>query len=354
MKKSNKLLLTVGAVLLLILATGGFVLFRHASTVKNTYVYTPTKKKTVEFGTYPQSRVTDNALIEKLNELPVQWISYGYYNGTGDFGSERQSDYMQYADVTYQDNKYRGVRISEYRSYCCHQPAEISWQKTDHGLMPDTVYWFQFDPIRWIVLSEKEGFLLSEAALDAQPLNSVIFVDHPEKSFDKQKYYKDEDLTIYATDYYTSDLRSWLNGSFFETAFSEGEAQRILVTSLDNSAWNQDYAEFGSQNSNDRVFLLSYAEATNPDYGFCPQAEKTDPLRTAFPTDYALCQGAWAVHDHYKNGAVWWWFRTGGTNSTITCGPNFYGSICFSLKTPYSPDCTDTAVRPAIKIKPIG
>jgi hypothetical protein len=192
---------------------------------------------------------------------------------------------------------------------------------------------------------------MSEMVLDAQPFNSVIYADDPVNDSILQAYYKDTAHTVYGLDYCESDMRAWLNGSFFETAFSAEEAQRILVTELDNSAWNKRFSEYDSKNSFDKVFLLSYDEVTSPEYGFSKQTEKNDDLRTAFPTDYACCQGVWSVGGLYKTGACWWWLRTAGKLPSIPCAPTFYGSIAFTLSNPYTPDCVDTGVRPAIRLK---
>lgn len=54
---------------------------------------------TVEFGSYPQSEVTDSELISELESLTLDWVSYGFLSGNGEFGSMAESDYMKYADV---------------------------------------------------------------------------------------------------------------------------------------------------------------------------------------------------------------------------------------------------------------
>ncbi|MBR5423928.1 MAG: hypothetical protein IK108_07955 [Clostridia bacterium] len=341
-----------GVVLFILSAMAiGFLLLRHSRSERSTATFVPSEKKVIEFGSYPQSRIANEALISELNRQDSEWKSYGYYNGRGAVGTARQSDYMQYTDICYNGEKYRGVRFSEYRSYCCHKSSESSWQQRYYHLDLDTVYWYKYEPIRWIVLNEDGScFLMSENVLDSQPFNSVIYTDDPSQDLVLQAYYKDAAHTVYGLDYYESDIRAWLNGNFFETAFSAEEAEQILITELDNSAWNKCFSEYDSQNSFDKVFLLSYDESTNPSYGFSKQAEKTDNLRTAFPTDYALCQGVWTVGGLYKTGACWWWLRTAGTLPSIPCAPTFYGSIVFTLNNPYTPDCVDTGVRPAIRL----
>lgn len=69
------------------------------------------------FGSYPQSKVSDEGLVSVLDGLVNDWVSYGYYGGTGiyDDGKMVPSDYMRYADIEYEGNKYRGVIFDEYR-----------------------------------------------------------------------------------------------------------------------------------------------------------------------------------------------------------------------------------------------
>ena len=98
------------------------------------------------------------------------------------------------------------------------------------------------EPIEWIVLEVQDGksLLLSKYVIDAHPYNS------------------NSDSNIWEE----SSLRKWLNGSFFSTAFSDTQKPFILLTDVDNSEM-QDYSWWshgGSDNTEDRLFVLSYAE----------------------------------------------------------------------------------------------
>ena len=76
----------------------------------------------IEYGCYPQSKVTSSATITDLNAAagPTDtWTSYGYYSGTGGFlsdGSMTAKDFMRYKGMTYGGAKYRGVYFSEKRT----------------------------------------------------------------------------------------------------------------------------------------------------------------------------------------------------------------------------------------------
>ncbi len=71
----------------------------------------------IEYGAYPQSRVTDEALISALDDAPKTWTSYNYMTGTGheDDGLMEASDYMKFADFFFNGAKYRAVTFTEYR-----------------------------------------------------------------------------------------------------------------------------------------------------------------------------------------------------------------------------------------------
>lgn len=86
-------------------------------------------------------------------------------------------------------------------------------------------------PIEWIVLetTEEKSLLISRFALDAIPFG--IWDDYWE----------------------SSSIRSWLNGSFYESAFDYNEQQLILESEIDNS-------EDGSATTRDKLFLLSLKE----------------------------------------------------------------------------------------------
>lgn len=73
----------------------------------------------IEFGWYPQGKVTNSETIAALNSLGGEWKSYGYYSGTGSWsnGQMTAGDYMRYKDVIYGSDKYRGVIFDLYRPY---------------------------------------------------------------------------------------------------------------------------------------------------------------------------------------------------------------------------------------------
>ncbi len=72
---------------------------------------------------------------------------------------------------------------------------------------------------------------------------------------DRSYHNKWEDIT-----WELCDLRAWLNGGYFDTAFSEAEKAAIVETHLSNPD-NPEYNTPGGNDTDDRIFLLSIDEA---------------------------------------------------------------------------------------------
>lgn len=139
------------------------------------------------------------------------------------------------------------------------------------GTYPQTKAGNDATPIEWLVLARdgNKALLISRYGLDAQPYN------------------KDNTSVTWET----CTLRTWLNGMFYNKAFSSAEQAAILTTNVDNSksqcysGWNTS----GGNNTQDKVFLLSYAEASKY-FGVTYNSSNTKS-RVA-PTAYAIAQGA--------------------------------------------------------------
>lgn len=164
---------------------------------------------------------------------------------------------------------------------------------------------YSTDPIKWRVLSnaDEKLFLLSDQNLDAQTYNKV------------------ENAAI---TWERSTIRSWLNGygsssndavtdytnnNFINTAFSTNEQEEIATTEVVN-ANNPDYSTPGGNNTEDKIFLLSIAEATNPVYGFTDNYSSTD---TRVSTNTGYVAGYDGMLDAGKSGI--WWLRSPGCDS---------------------------------------
>ncbi len=294
----------------------------------------------VEFGSYPQSEVTDSSLVSALDGVSKNWVSYGYYSGDGSNSDTMvQGDWMKYADFTYNGTKYRAVTFSQYRPSWTCKPSSTYWSfQDDNGYTPNNIYYFKYEPLEWRVLDPATGLILCESIIDSQAYSNTIYkygTDPHHSSFNA--YWNDAEHTHYVNDYATSSIRAWLNDDFYNTAFSSSQKASILTSELDNKADSTSYSEYDSETTYDKVFLLSWSEMQNTAYGF-----SSSSARQAKGTDYAKCQGLLVKS---SNECSFQRLRSAGSSSDSTCSVYNDGDL----------DCIDVngihrGVRPAIKI----
>ena len=181
-------------------------------------------------------------------------------------------------------------------------------------------------PIEWLVLARdgNKALLISRYGLDAKPYNEKLV-----------------DIT-----WEKCTLRTWLNGTFLNKAFTAAEQKGILLTNVDNGS-SQGYSKWstsGENNTQDRVFLLSYAEADK----YLGVDSKNTKSRVA-PTAYAIKQGAYTSSSNKTaDGAAsgWWWLRSPGIREDFAASVLNDGSIFGYLDV----SCDDGCVRPALWI----
>lgn len=243
-----------------------------------------TTVKIVCFGQYPQALVTDEQLLEKLNLLPLDWTVYEYYSGRGSNYTAERSDYMFFSDVDYNGQCYRAVRFDGYRSMPTNRPttAEHSYQD-DNGYFANTVYWFRYEPIKWIVLDEESGLILSLYSVDSQPFNN----QNPPFGRINGGLVNNWEI---------SGLRQWIGGTFYETAFSEAEKAMIQTSLIANNGIGGTY---NYQDTNDKVFLLSYEDVTTS----YSDLFSNHQILIASGTEYAKSQGL-QIFD--TNSSIWY------------------------------------------------
>ena len=175
------------------------------------------------------------------------------------------------------------------------------------------------EPIKWRVLSVNgnDAFLLADQNLDAKPYNE-----------------KFTDVT-----WATCTLRTWLNDAFLNTAFTSAEQVAIKNTTVVNDD-NPYYDIEGGENTTDKVYLLSIAEAGNTAYGFNGEFRTESETREAKNTAYAKECGAWTSRNGY------WWLRSPSYYSRSASSVNNYG-----YGTDNGTDVDyDNAVRPALHL----
>ena len=206
----------------------------------------------VYFGSYPQTIKANGVTITSTTN------DKGYYLG---------SDNEWYAKVTAYSSGY-GYTFS-----------------TGTNVTYGSVYYFKVEPIRWRILTKSNGkaFILCDSIID------------------NHRY--DDSSNNYAN----SEIRTWLNETFYKTAFSTLQQELILTTTVDNSVASTGYESnpHACEDTNDKVFLLSYAEVTNSSYGF-----ETSSDRQIITSDYSRAIGADMSTSSSYYGVGNWWLRS--------------------------------------------
>ena len=176
-------------------------------------------------------------------------------------------------------------------------------------------------PIEWRVFAVEgdKALIISEKGLDCKPYN-----------------------TSYAcVTWKTCSLRSWLNETFLNSAFTTAEQSKIKSTTV-TAGKNPKYSTSVGNATTDKVFLLSITEAN--------KYFTTDEARKCVPTAYAKANGAYTISDYTKDGesTCWWWLRSPGLNQNSAAFVYFGGSVFFTGNfVNYDYFC----VRPALWIK---
>lgn len=148
-------------------------------------------------------------------------------------------------------------------------------------------------PIKWRVLSVEEdgtALLLADKLLDMQP-------------FDKNGKIDWEECT----------LRTWLNSTFLNAAFTEADQEAIAETELETES---------AATVTDNIYLLSLEEVSNPEYGFHPLIDCESNTRKAEGTDLSVFNNIWWLRTPIKEEHASWVcsIDSQGTNRTIVIG----------------------------------
>ncbi|MCM1161025.1 MAG: leucine-rich repeat domain-containing protein [Roseburia sp.] len=255
----------------------------------------------VYFGSYPQSEVTDAAAIVAIE------------NAIAASGTAADAG----IDVWINGTKYR--RISKNNTNYDGYFDNVS---TGNGYR-----YFKWERIKWRVLRNDGNtlFVAADKAIDC-------------------KSYNEEAANV---TWETSTLRSWLNNSFYNTAFSSNEQSAIVAMNVVNEN-NQEYGTEGGNATNDKIYLLSISEVTDEKYGFCSDGDTSSISRRMKASDYANARGTLQSSSSGYEGNCWWWLRSPGFFRNYSANANYYGWL---NRYGYNAINSDGGVCPSLHIK---
>ena len=243
------------------------------------------EKNTLTYGLYPQTHVSDDAVITALEEL-TEPEENGWYLYNNEY-------YTKEAAVVHSDT----YKFSD-----------------GTAIVEGTEYWFKCELIEWNILESDNG---------TYSLVSSLLLDTCQ-------------YAGYVNNYYNSYVRKSLNDDFLSLAFNLG-SDYIQTTLVDNSASTtySDENPFVCENTEDKVYLLSYKDYYNTSYFADISARKCKV------TDYALANECNSV-DGYGEC----WTRSPASNAfsanVVSVDGDFYE---------YPTSFTIVCIRPAITIK---
>lgn len=198
-----------------------------------------------------------NTIYERENDV----IYFGEYPQT------IKNRYVTVSDTPDSRGYYLGSD-NEYYVRVVATPYESGYTfSSDASITSGQEYYFKVEPIKWRIISENNGtaVLLCESIIASSRYDDL------------------------SNNYAESEMRAWLNESFYNSAFSELERSLIQAVMIDGGV-------------SDNVYLASYA-------GVSPLERS---LRAKKATDYARASGAWVSTSYLDthNGNGIWTLRT--------------------------------------------
>ena len=166
------------------------------------------------------------------------------------------------------------------------------------------------EPLNWIVIDEQDGnyLVLSEKAVNLMTFSNSMFDTN--------------------SPWETCPIREWLNGEFYNDAFTVDEQNRILLTDVkaDTKYYEQeDHFDVGND-TQDKLYLLAEDETEIFNYEY---------VNTYFEGsyDFLICEIPECIQDkipsiweNYFDGTYGWWLRTPGKK--LYADDYSRGSIC--------------------------
>ena len=285
-------------------------------------VYEKNGSAYVEFGRYPQHVLEDARTIAELKKE----IAEGRWDGTGMY--------------SYKNTLFVKLTATPYQNDAKNYFGKFS-DGTD--VEAEKEYFFIVEPIVWKVLSgdpndpDSEVMLLAESVLSS----GCFHGDLTTRDFGG--------IAIYENNWEYSDVRAFLNGEFLEEAFMGGEKDFLLTTSIDYSkdTANPDFDYANGTSCMDTVFLLSYQDMRNEDYGWSKSAKDEDARKVGKATDYAKAKGVYASPNKGdEHDAAHWWLRSSGNMEHFSSLTSALGTLAT-----YNVKSEMIGIRPVIKVK---
>ena len=291
----------------------------------------------IDFGSYPQTYVGND-----MNTTLESWYSSNNPTAVNTYTVRTRTwQAYEYTD----GNIYaRGNRYVYSSSYTYLNGETVGSSST-------TVYtWFKVEPIRWIILNYEAYTSGSESELEIMSylaLTADIRFNASSTDADGTDGTSDD-----PNQWVNSELRIWLNSTFYTSAFKSDEQEIISTTTVGNNiTGNYDPATNNTTGvaTEDKVYLLSCWDYHSSAGLFTGTSTK----RLCSPTDFALgnycykyTSTSYVTATYPSGGTCRYWTRSAGSSASSACYVSNNGLIHYSDSVAnYS-----RGVRPALRI----
>lgn len=207
----------------------------------------------------------------------------------GSYPQSLKSNAVTITNITNNKGHYLGSDNEWYAKVVANPYATNYTFSDGRQIMAETTYYFKIETLKWRMLNKENGKVLLVS-------NSII---------DARMYSENADNVKYCE----STIRMWLNNDFYNTAFSELQKDLILSEYVDNSAASTGIGSnnYACDDTFDDIFLLSYSEVVNENYGFSTSYVDNDEARQILTSDYSRAMGVYmSVNSAYYGMGTWW------------------------------------------------
>lgn len=252
----------------------------------------------VWFGQYPQSEVPQGSEL------------YSTLSGLA------ESSWNSCRETLYQGKRYRRMKAYQAHQYRLEDSGYFQWKTVKKWR------YFVYEPIKWRVLSRKDGkaLLLADQAVDSGQYGG--------------------------SSWSSCRLRKWLNTEvninnlssteYYFQCYAFSEQERSAIVSREVPADDQ-----GTQKVTDSVTLPDMSELTDTGYGFKATAQEMDDARSCTMTEFAFAMGAQS-NNGCMSGAYWLRYHPGEWENCV-------GYTGMYMKDHMIADtCFDICIRPML------